>query len=83
MKLIGKLKEQMDKAKDKEEAKQIMENAGMELTDDELNAVTGGQSIPRNEIHVNKLECPHISDKLIYEKWEADGRPDLSKTVHF
>lgn len=46
MKLTGKLKEQVEKAENKEEAKEIIREAGvkagMELTDDELNQVAGG-----------------------------------------
>ncbi len=42
MELTGKLKDKMAKAKDKDEAKKIMENAGMKLTDDELDTVAGG-----------------------------------------
>ncbi len=42
MELTGKLKDEMAQAKDKDEAKKIMENAGMKLTDDELDTVAGG-----------------------------------------
>ena len=42
MKLVGKLKDDVAQAKDKEEAKKIMEKAGMKLTDDELDSVAGG-----------------------------------------
>lgn len=42
MELTGKLKDEIAQAKDKDEAKKIMENAGMKLTDDELDAVAGG-----------------------------------------
>ena len=42
MELVGKLKDEMAQAKDKDEAKKMMENAGMKLTDDELDAVAGG-----------------------------------------
>jgi len=42
MELTGKLKDKMAQAKDKDEAKKIMENAGMKLTDDELDTVAGG-----------------------------------------
>ncbi len=42
MELVGKLKDEMAQAKDKDEAKEIMENAGMKLTDDELDTVAGG-----------------------------------------
>jgi len=43
MELVGKLKDKMAQAKDKGEAKKIMENAGMKLTDDELDSVAGGK----------------------------------------
>lgn len=43
MKLIGNLKEQVGKAKTKEEAKGIIAEAGMELTEDELDQVSGGK----------------------------------------
>ena len=42
MKLIGKLKNDVDEAKNKEEAKKIIADAGMELTDAELDKVAGG-----------------------------------------
>ena len=42
MKLIGNLKDKVDKANDKEEARDIIANAGMELTMDELESVAGG-----------------------------------------
>ena len=46
MKLIGDLKKQIEETKDIEEAKKILEKAGIELTDEELDLVTGG-GIPR------------------------------------
>ncbi len=42
MKLIGELKKQVEETNSKEEAKEIIENAGMELTDKELDLVVGG-----------------------------------------
>ena len=42
MKLIGKLKENVEKAENKEQAKKFITEAGMELTDDELDKVVGG-----------------------------------------
>ena len=42
MKLTGKLKEQVEKAETREEAKKIMEEAGISLTDEELDQVAGG-----------------------------------------
>ncbi len=43
MKLIGELKEKVEKAGSREEAKQALEDAGMQLTDEELNEVAGGK----------------------------------------
>ena len=42
MKLIGNLKNKVDKAQNKEEAKEIIAQAGMLLDDDELDKVAGG-----------------------------------------
>ena len=42
MKLVGELKKQVEGTNNKEEAKELMEDAGMLLTDDELDYVTGG-----------------------------------------
>ena len=43
MKLIGELKKQVESTATKEEAKDVIANAGMELTDDELEQVAGGK----------------------------------------
>ena len=42
MKLVGELKDKVEKTEDLKEAKKVIEEAGMELTDDELNQVAGG-----------------------------------------
>ena len=42
MKLVGELKKQVEGTNNKEEAKELIEDAGMLLTDDELDWVTGG-----------------------------------------
>ena len=42
MKLTGELKEKVSKAETKEQAKEIIASAGMELTDEELDQVSGG-----------------------------------------
>ena len=49
MKLVGDLKEKVEKAKTTEKAKEIIEEAGMELTDEELNQVAGGAANPFEE----------------------------------
>lgn len=43
MELTKELKEKLEKAKNKEEAKKIIEDAGMELTDEEIDQVAGGR----------------------------------------
>ena len=42
MKLIGDLKKKVEETKNKEEAKEVIEKAGMQLTDEELDHVAGG-----------------------------------------
>ena len=39
MKLIGELKEKVEAAESREEARRAIEGAGMELTDDELDGI--------------------------------------------
>ena len=43
MKLIGNLKKQVEETSSKDEARSLIEKAGMALTDDELDQVAGGQ----------------------------------------
>ena len=45
MKLIGELKEKVDKTESKEESKKVIEEAGMELTDEEMDDVAGGYAL--------------------------------------
>ena len=42
MRLIEKLKNKVEKAETKQATKEIIKDAGMELTDEELDEVTGG-----------------------------------------
>ena len=43
MKLTGRLKEDVEKAENKEQAKELIAEAGMELTDEEMDQVSGGE----------------------------------------
>ena len=45
MKLTGELKEQVEKTDNRDEKKRLIEEAGMELTDEEMDIVSGGESI--------------------------------------
>ena len=42
MKLTGNLKKQVEQTESKEEARKVIRQAGMELTDEELDQVSGG-----------------------------------------
>ena len=46
MKLVGELKDKVEKAENQEEAKEIIKEAGIELTDEEMDQVGGGMGIP-------------------------------------
>ena len=46
MKLTGDLKEKVEKTENKEEAKELIKEAGMELTDEEMDQVAGGAPRP-------------------------------------
>ncbi len=48
MELVGQLKEQVANAKDKAEVKSIIEQAGMLLSDEELDQVSGGRRVSQN-----------------------------------
>ena len=44
MKLTGELKKQVEKADSMDEKKRLIEEAGMELTDEEMDIVSGGST---------------------------------------
>ena len=49
MKLTGELKDKVDKTESMVEKKDIIAQAGMELTDDELDMVAGGVTHKKKE----------------------------------
>ena len=62
MKLIGDLKKLVEETNSKEEAKEVIENAGMLLSDDELDNVVGGASGNNEENGCGGLaycHCPY------------------------
>ena len=59
MKLIGNLKKRVDKATDISEKRSLIEEAGMKLTDDELNMVAGGEG---EMIAFRAVPCPNGCD---------------------
>ena len=50
MKLIGELKEKVEKAETAEAKKELIEEAGMELDDEELEQIAGGLGNLKNPI---------------------------------
>ena len=46
MELTGELKRKVEETENKEEAKEVIKEAGMLLSDDELDEVAGGTSRP-------------------------------------
>ena len=66
MKLTGNLKTEVENAGSKEEAKGIIEKAGMELTNDELDMVTGGAGF----LHPAPKEMQDINERIF-----SDHRP--------
>ncbi len=47
MKLVGDLKDKFEKTENQEEAKKAIEEAGTELSDDDLDEVAGGAAFYR------------------------------------
>ncbi len=58
MKLIGALKEAVEQAQSLEEVKRVIEQAGMELSDEELKEIAGGRSIHKNFFTSRSLNNP-------------------------
>lgn len=58
MKLIGALKEAVEQAQNLEEVRRVIEEAGMELTDEELNEIAGGRSIQKSFFSSRSLNNP-------------------------
>lgn len=63
MKLTGQLKEKVEKAESKEEAKKTIEEAGVILDDQELDQVTGGLVSIRGKGPHNNSYRPRPWDK--------------------
>ena len=72
--LVGKLKENVAKAENKEQAKELIANAGMELTDEEMDKVSGGATNSSGmELPYTvgigqgvELTCPTCGDKMYW-----------------
>ena len=56
MKLTGELKDNVEKTATREEAKEVIADAGMELTDEELDNVAGGEGFVNTNPKRSSLE---------------------------
>ena len=61
MKLLGILKEKFDKAKTTEDKKKVLVEAGIVLTDEELDGVIGGKKNHGHETKAGDM-CPQCSE---------------------
>ena len=59
MRLVGELKNKVEKTENINEAKELIKDAGMELTDDEMENVSGG----------NALQC--LKQRGVIYKWDV------------
>ena len=62
MKLTGELKDKVTKAESMEAKKDIIAQAGMELSDDELDMVAGGTDFPNN---IRREDLPLYNPKML------------------
>jgi len=54
MELTGELKEKVEQAESKEEAKELIKEAGMILSDEELDETAGGNRLTRTQMYTFK-----------------------------
>ena len=73
MKLTGDLKNRVEKAESKDEKKSLVENAGMKLTDEEMDQVAGGTVVETLEPFIKSEECPDFQLPPVYRR--TPGHP--------
>ena len=81
MELTKELKEKLEKAKNKEEAKKIIEDAGMELTDEEIDQVAGGRyyDFPKwNQRGGNDIQ---LTGELKEKVEQTESKEEAKKTI--
>ena len=77
MELVGKLKDQVENSSNKEEAKKLIEKAGMKLSDEELSQVSGGRGYTAGE----EREMAEIKVNNLLEKFKASKDDDERKKI--
>ena len=81
MKLIGELKEKVEAAESREEARRAIEDAGIELTDDELDGIAGGlrHDLFADRHRANAHRCrPHSLTEDRHRRKSARPRPEFT-----
>ena len=71
MKLTGRLKKQAGETNNREEKRSLIENAGMMLTEDELDMVSGGRGQMRESpclscMYQDTERCDHCYEKEVF-----------------
>ncbi len=77
MELVGKLKDQVENSSNKEEAKKLIEKAGMKLSDEELSQVSGGRGYTAEE----EREMAEIKVNNLLEKFKASKDDKDRKSI--
>jgi hypothetical protein len=73
MKLTGSLKKQTDDTNNREEKRSLIENAGMMLTEDELDMVSGGWGAISEHpciscLYQNSARCNHCHKLKVFNE---------------
>ena len=80
MKLTGDLKEKVEKVNSKAEAKEIIKDAGMILTDDELDAVSGGADQEKSELDKIREDYKETTRSDLCPYCNTETGPDAAST---
>ena len=80
MELLGNLKDKVAKSKNREEARNIIEEAGMRLTDDELNMVAGGSSI---SVGGKTLSQGHLGARCGGSAYKGEGWDEVAQAAGY
>ena len=77
MELVGKLKDQVENSSNKEEAKKLIEKAGMKLSDEELSQVSGGRGYTAEE----EREMAEIKVKNLLKQFKESKDDKERKSI--
>ena len=82
MQLTGELKEKVEKAENKEEAKKILEEAGLELSDTELDQIAGGEPLFRLPLCQGcKGNIMQLTGELKEKVEKTENKEEAKKTI--